>query len=162
MRRVQEANRIVDIVVKVVQLCEAMGVYWVIEQPRGSLLWDYGPMKEVLRNTTYCQAAVELGRVGASSVKPLSLRGNAPWLTSLALEVRRRPRDHNLRPLTARRGRWVMGRHRHLRNSAAYPEAFCEIVARKHAVSTAERLVAQRRRESEVEIVQDTIVVDSD
>ena len=132
---VAEANAIANIVADIMRVCHALGVFYVVEQPRTSLLFDYSPMRSALDETTALHVALNLGQAGATSQKPLTLWGTAPWLRSLAGTIRRRPMLSTTRPLTDRRGGTVNGRKAALSASASYPRTFCCIVARLHAAS---------------------------
>ena len=126
--RVRAANRIAELTAKVTKVCDALGIHWVLEQPRASLMLRFGPIAEVVQAAGVTRVAVELGRVGADSVKPLTLHGTAPWLGAVRRQIRALPRAVGLQTLSSRSG----GRTAALRRSAAYPSRFCTIVASAH------------------------------
>ena len=157
---VRVANRIAEVVAKITQVCDACGVYWVIEQPSTSLLWQYAPIHNILQKSTVRRVSVELGRVGAQSLKPLVLYGTAPWLVEFARDVRARPRPLALARLCRRRGRWVAGITGSLRRSAHYPPMFCSMVASRQAAFCRMAPQAALRQIYDVDTEQDVIVVD--
>ena len=130
---VMEANEIAHIVADVIRTCHTLGLYYVLEQPASSLLFNYEPISAVLADTRAQSVSVELGRAGAMTPKPLRLMGTAPYLIRLAGIVRRRSMVTRARALTRREGGWVNGERGALRLSSSYPRTFCCIVARLHA-----------------------------
>ena len=130
---VAEANKLAHVVADVIRTCHALGVYFVVEQPNTSLLFDYEPMALALSETRARRAFVELGRAGARTAKPLCLVGTAPYLARLAAIAKRRPMVTPGRALTTRKGGWVNGEREALQQSSSYPRTFCCLVARQHA-----------------------------
>ena len=153
---VAQANSIARLLAEVCQTCYALGVPYIIEQPRTSLLFTYPPMEAMLRSTRARRVAVDLGKAGATSQKPLALWGTAPWLERLAGIVRRRPALSQPRRLTEKKGRFVNGKKIALGRSAAYPRVFGTIVARLHAESIGHQV------EGDMEETQVVVHIDSD
>lgn len=125
-------NRIADWVADAVLRCHKSGIYYVIEQPRSSLLWRYPAILAALERTGAVHASVCLGDFGGSSLKPLELRGTAPWLPQLSVQGC----FENPEPATKKKkltvvdkdGR-VTGVPSALADSAAYPPEFCRAIA---------------------------------
>jgi hypothetical protein len=121
-------------------LAVALGLVFVFEQPLTSLLWLYDPIAEMLFRHGARQAMVALKAFGAQSLKPLHLKGTAPWLEELAADAKWRlpyaaPSSSSLYTQTFDadgRRLWVSGNSRELANSGKYPGDFCMLVARKH------------------------------
>jgi len=153
---VAEANAVARLLADVCRTCYALGVQYVIENPRSSVLFTYPPIEAMLRATDARSVAVDLGRAGATSPKPLVLWGTACWLDRLAGTIRRRPALSQPRRLTEATGRFVNGKKTDLEHSAAYPRVFGTIVARAHAHSINHTL--KDEREEEAVVVQ----IDSD
>ena len=82
-------NRIAQFVSDAIRLCTSRGAYFVLEQPSGSLLFDFQPIHETLIACRARQLSVQLYNFGHDSEKPLTLWGNAPWLEDLAQESAR-------------------------------------------------------------------------
>ncbi len=125
-------NQIADFVALALEACTARGLYFVLEQPAGSLLFDYEPISRALRMCQAGQVSVSLWDFGAESTKPLALWGTAPWLGRLR---DRRP------TLCGRRKRKrlvtyscasVTGIGCELQASAAYPGPFSAAIAALH------------------------------
>ena len=64
---VQHANATAKFVGMFMRLCHRLKVWYVVEQPKGSLLWQFESVAEALQATGARRTHVELGRVGASS-----------------------------------------------------------------------------------------------
>ena len=131
-KKVQDANTCGQLVAQIVMLCRALHIHFVMEQPSTSVLKHYSPVKASLDAATAGEVSVQLGRVGAASVKPLALCGTPPWLPGLAAQIKNRPLTASSQPLAARKGPWVSGKQDLLAESASYPETLCTMVARMH------------------------------
>ena len=129
---VQEANLVADVVAKIIIVCRALRIHYVVEQPSSSLLWHHPAINSALVSCGGGKASVQLGRMGAASAKPLTLCGSAPWLVRLAAWIRVRPLPVQLESLAPVQGGWVSGRRDALAASSAYPVAFAEAIAAEH------------------------------
>ena len=76
---------------------------------------------------------MQLGRCGASSVKPLLLYSTAPWFSAMITKVSRKPLVKDGSKLAPKEGRWVNGQKDKLVASSAYPMEWCTMVAHDHA-----------------------------
>ena len=112
-------------------------------------------MKAALLATEAVQVFFSLGRVGASSVKPMQLYGTAPWMTVLASRISARPMLRGRRGLASRRGNWVVGDRSALTASAEYPLLFCRMVAVLQREEQQRRLLAENQATSVIELDSD-------
>ena len=136
---VHDANAISDFVATVMSVCHALRVWYVVEQPATSMLWQYAPIAQALQHTGARRVYLELGRAGGQSAKGVVLWGTAPWLEAVARKVQRQPMVAEPEPLATRQGCWVNGNHNALQGSAQYPPPFCNTVAGAHADYLAHR-----------------------
>ena len=65
------------------------GVWWVLENPLSSLLFEVPEIKAAAEASGAYPVTIHLGGFGSNSSKPLTLLGNAPWLRTLADSSRR-------------------------------------------------------------------------
>ena len=95
-------NRIAACVAAIAEQASRLGVYWVIEQPASSVLFDFPLVKSVIANCNAASVSLNLGDFGGTSLKPLRLVGTAPWLLSLPLAHTAAPRTRPLQALSTR------------------------------------------------------------
>ena len=119
---VRLSNEIAVRVSVLLQLCRSLRIWYVVEQPVSSLLLEHPDMRRAVACTGASSVSVELGRVGASSTKPLRLTGTAAWLNGVATQIKRRGRLQQPMALVERKGKWLNGVGKLLKDSAAYPE----------------------------------------
>ena len=135
---VRRANRIARIVVVICQVLAKRGVFSVMEQPAGSLLWRAPRMRLAARRLRvqgqrWCRRFVWLGHYGHKICKPTELCGIFPSLARILLS--RCPRG---KPATGvykvwknkngrRRTRGSLG----LKATEHYPKEFCRAFARE-------------------------------
>ena len=93
-------NRIAATVAAFARAAHRLGIYFVIEQTRGSLLFEFPTLKEIISSTGAVSITLNLADFGGDSLKPLCLVGTAPWLHDLAST--RFPRGLRLRKLSTR------------------------------------------------------------
>lgn len=133
-------NAIATWVANAIFTAAATDIYFVIENPRGSLIFEFEPLKTALAQLGAKSVTVNLGDWGAPSLKPITLFGTAPWLQQLLVLSERRksaeawssssaPKRQKL--ATNINGR-VTGNRDRLVASAAYPPEFCHEVAKLH------------------------------
>jgi hypothetical protein len=139
-------NRIANFVAFAIRAGARLGIYYVLEQPLSSIMFKYLPVATALADTGAARVHLNLGDFGAETAKPLCLMGAAPWLPDLRAEGRRRsatvlPMLQGTLAVRSHEGQ-VTGRTAALTESAAYPEPFCEEVARLHR-----QLVNQEQRQ---------------
>lgn len=131
-------NLIAEFVALVIMALTSLAVFFVIENPRGSLIYHYPAVKLALEQCIARKVAVSLWGFGCSNSKPLTLFGTAPWLERLqdkSRELFRRRSAAGGRPLplvqVGSNGQ-ITGIGKALSASAAYPPAFCMAVADYH------------------------------
>ena len=158
-------NVLAQFVADVIWTCAALGVHFVLEQPLGSRLPDYGQVREALVATQATRISIPLWKFGASSEKPLQLWGTAPWLRQLA-DVASRISAASLSgsqpaacPSSAQpaaspvavpaptttlctlgEAGQVTGRKEAMTASSSYPACFCDVVAFLHNSHVARRI----------------------
>ena len=115
-------------------------------------------VKDAISFTACVSVGVSLGRVGASSPKPLTLVGTATWLPVLSARVSSRRHGTRMGKLAKRQGRWVVGARDALRASASYPQTFCRMVAHLEGEQRDRRVRHNAVNREPVE----TILVDSE
>lgn len=80
---VRMSNLIVRNLVALLRVCVARGVYWVLEQPATSRMWDYPPMAKLLEETMAVRVFTYMGCFSHRMVKPTVLYGTLPSLGRL-------------------------------------------------------------------------------
>ena len=131
--KVEFHNALADFVANVIWTCAALGVYFVLEQPVGSLFVQHPRVKAALRDVHSVRIKIHLYKFGATSQKPLQLWGTAPWLIDLEQIA-----NHINAPVprgvlyTIGHNGQVTGKKEAMAKSTAYPEAFCDVVAFLH------------------------------
>lgn len=82
---VQGQNALVKRLILIWRLCVARRVFFVIEQPKSSCMFDYEPMKRFLESCEGVQRVqLQMGAFGMAACKDTWLVGVAPWLGRLA------------------------------------------------------------------------------
>lgn len=125
-RYLKDHNALADITGSVVRMACALGLTYSVEQPRSSLLWSYPPVLAALAATTARNIPFFMSAFQGDSPKPLSMRGNAPWLVvfkEVAENLHRRVGLPEKR-LATRAAAYVTGRRAELKRSSAYTAAF--------------------------------------
>ena len=156
---VAAANLQVSRVVLILYIYEAQGVWWVLEQPRNSLLEQHPRFQSFLSHREVFRTRVDLGSFGSSSQKPLWLYSNKKWVGEISRYASRwwdpSMTDMELvqvRPDSTGALR-VYGVPKSLHESQHYPPAFGEAVATVHVAHLHELYTAhaeQTRRSSMV------------
>ncbi len=82
--KVRMSNAVVDNLVALLCVACDRGVYWVVEQPATSRMWDWPPMAELLANSEALRVHTVMGAYGHRQTKPTVLRGTLPTLRALA------------------------------------------------------------------------------
>ena len=137
-RYLEQHNCIARICALIMQMAPALEIYPVLEQPKTSLVFHFGPVESVLRTLHVSRIALNLSAFQGSAVKPLILQGCGKFLYTLrqVFQIRKRALS-NTRPL-AERGplqsfsgstRLFSGNKLWLRESAAYTRSFGVAVA---------------------------------
>ena len=119
---------------------ETAGMYYVVENPTSSCIFDSPSLKKALSDTGARRVTVHLHGYGGASSKPLWLAGTAPWLWRLEVDSRTRCRLSKKRGLlpdstTVRRDQdtgAVYGIPARLQSSQEYPLSFSKFVAETH------------------------------
>ena len=81
---VQRGNQMAARLALLLLLCDAIGLWWTVEQPRGSLLFYHPRLQHVLRKVQVFKVAVMQWDFGASSPKPTWLFSNRAWIADVA------------------------------------------------------------------------------
>jgi len=136
---VRDGNAFAAILAEMVRVAFLLGIFFVIEQPKSSLMFNHPLLKSALEATGAIKIYVEMWVWGGRSTKGMFLYGTAPWLRELRAhyKVLRQTNAHmleNLEKLTTTDSRGkVTGRKQELTESAAYPSAFGRCIGRMHA-----------------------------
>lgn len=130
---VRHHNCIAEFVASVIMTCTALGIFYVLEQPISSTFHLYKAVREALHITGAHAISIPLYKFGAPTTKFLHLFGTAPWLGRLKCIAGNiaAPRPQNTLYTTDTHGR-TTGKKEELLDSAAYPHAFCQVVAMLH------------------------------
>ncbi|CAL1174247.1 unnamed protein product [Cladocopium goreaui] len=83
MRSTSEGSRLARRLMYLMELCYRKGIFYVVEQPISSLLFQYGPMRKMLRRHGACRVTTWLGAFNAQTLKPVVLWGTCPFLEKL-------------------------------------------------------------------------------
>lgn len=136
---VSRANRIAQIVVMLCQVLSKRGVFFVMEQPAGSLLWQTPCMRLAARRLwvkgrPWSRRFVWLGHFGHKICKPTELCGIFPNLVRILPS--RRPRGKSAAGMyrvwtSKKNGRTCVCGSAGLKSTEHYPKRFCEAVARE-------------------------------
>ena len=132
LRRIVGQSALVERLVLVLELLTLRGVYWILEQPASSYMWQYPAMQACLqRHGIVVPQTLEMGAYGGGSQKPTHLVGTAPYLAQLdrrcSAELKLRLRVEGVQTATT----WVGadGKRRRqgtslLKSTQSYPEGF--------------------------------------
>ena len=137
-RGVAAGNRIVSRVCYLLRILVSRHVYFVLEQPAGSILWKLPLMKKakaglVIKGEKWARRHVWIGHFGGHIAKPTELYGVFPDLASFLYS--RKPRfdaghlDGIYRRWTNSLGRKRVAGLPGLRRTGEYPKKFCAAVA---------------------------------
>mmetsp|Transcript_155014 Transcript_155014/g.269612 ORF Transcript_155014/g.269612 Transcript_155014/m.269612 type:complete len:298 (-) Transcript_155014:52-945(-) len=139
-------NQVADFVGKVLECCIALGIYFVVEQPVSSLLFEWPPIATALLHGHARRISFSLAKFGAASLKPLQLYSNVPWLYTLEAIAGATSIPSSLVSLASSSagGSWT-GNKSAMAESATYPPTFCTVIAKlqhslKQEEASSERL----------------------
>ncbi len=154
-RSVLGQNALVERLVLVLEVCALKGVYWILEQPANSVLWQYPAMRDCLDRQGAQSCALEMGAYGAQSVKPTTLMGTAPFLRELERKCSKELRHCSSNEGVVTTTKWTdtQGRKRcqgtdQLKGTQQYPEGFGAAVAlafKDHELGADVAMVGERR-----------------
>ena len=80
---VHHGNCIASFLALAIEACTSLGIWVVIEQPMGSLLFQEPSVASAIDNCGMRRTTVHMGFWGSASLKPLWLVGTSPWLELL-------------------------------------------------------------------------------
>ena len=91
----QYANNMVQRVCMLLELCTALSIYWIVEQPKSSTMhlhdrWEYMHDLHEQCGTPIHTSMTSMGAFDGESKKDLKLKGTAPFLNQLSAQA---PRD---------------------------------------------------------------------
>lgn len=92
--RIVGQNALVERLALLIALLSSRGVYWIVEQPASTVLFDYPAMRDRLQHSRAMVCRLDMGAFGAESVKPTVLVGTAPQLQHLARTCSGLERQH--------------------------------------------------------------------
>jgi len=78
-------NALVTRLSLLLQLCNLRGVFYIIEQPHSTIMWQHPDLKRVLEDKQHpvFRVHMDLGAWSLDNQKPTTLVGTAPWLPQL-------------------------------------------------------------------------------
>ena len=123
-KRVKDANVMVIHVVIILLVAWYRNLNMFTEQPQGSLMGEFTPMREFISSCLPLSCSTFLGAFGAPSAKPVLIRSTAMGVQTLA-----RKRPQNLERLADNINGRVNGKSAKLKESSAYPKEFGQYVA---------------------------------
>ena len=131
-RQVVGQNALVERLVLVLEILTLRGVFWIIEQPTNSVMWDYPAMQACLQRHGIRQGVqLDMGAYGGTSLKPTTLMGTAPYLWVLERRCPRGLRERLSLEGVVTTTTWTdeSGQKRaqgtaELKGTQAYPEGF--------------------------------------
>ena len=116
----------------VLLLFDAMGIFWLVEQPKGSMMQNWGRFEWFIMNRVVHRHQIKMVDFGGESAKPTWLYSNMPWICELDLY---KPTTLVHRQKKALASTWVdaSGKNRCAGNSdtkasQAYPKEFGDAV----------------------------------
>jgi hypothetical protein len=82
---IRSQNALVTRLSLLLQLCNLRGVFYIIEQPHSTIMWDHPDLKRVLEDARHpvFRVDMDLGAWSLDNQKPTTLVGTAPWLPQL-------------------------------------------------------------------------------
>lgn len=83
LRSVVAQNALVERLVLVLEILALRGVFWIVEQPASSCMWDYPAMRSLRERHGLQPRLLDMGAYGGTSQKPTHLLGTAPYLKYL-------------------------------------------------------------------------------
>ena len=132
-----------NVVANSILLFKQLGVHFLYESPGTSLLFEYPAVKDALEAVGGVQIKMNMGWMGAHTLKPTLLVGDCLWLQELGNLAALRPFMSNMdgRKLWKQNanGR-INGNHQLLTDSAAWPAYFCRTVVDYHIGWTKRKL----------------------
>ena len=155
---VASQNALVCRLLLLARLCIARGVRYIIEQPRSSCMFAYGPFATCLKRQPALSVFTEMGAFGMMAEKDMLLMGTAPYLPMLERrlahdqrqELRKDSRRKHTTKISVRAdGTKNVQGGRDLKSTQAYPIGFgCAhaacFKAHDDAAATAEDVAAKR------------------
>ena len=85
---ISKGRQCAEITAKLIRLCNASGVYWVLENPKSSKLWSWDPIAKLCAESAVHIAFLPFCAFGTSYQKWTCLKGTLPGLSSLSRECR--------------------------------------------------------------------------
>ena len=82
-KKVIRHNRLVSRMCVMLEYCFERGIYFIIEQPRSSLMLKHPRLRRLLRKHGAKLVSNELGSLGAETLKPVLFYGTAPFMHKL-------------------------------------------------------------------------------
>ena len=120
-------NKLASLTADLFRLGWALGLRCCIEQPASSLLFRFGPIAQVLKDSCAKSVAVRMSSFCGDSCKPLVLKGIGDWLLELHKVARVRNRHvptQSKRPLAHNCAKGYTGIPRALAASSSYTACF--------------------------------------
>jgi hypothetical protein len=139
--KVRESNKFAEWTALAMLVCWACGIFYVLENPINSWIFEQPSIRQVLQFTGAKRIALYLEDFGAPTQKPVELWGTWPGLGRLrlsSLEVRRRvslglePPPKRQKLATHELNGQVNGKAKEMALSSLYPPRFARVVARLH------------------------------
>lgn len=137
-KSVRDGNLMVHRMVLLLLLASSRGIWWVLEQPRGSLLWRHPAWQELIQRVAVFRHSTQLGRFGGATAKATWLWSNRKCVSEV--EEHRISEQPPAKPLAVMVRKYVDGSGknrvsggRDLKASQAYPFAFGMAVAKTYA-----------------------------
>ena len=128
---VSEANTMVSRLVLAMYLYTAFGMFWIVEQPAGSLLEDHVRFSEFCSKHVVYRAKVRMGEFGGPTEKPTWLYSGSPCIKHInnyrIREWKKGMAAHSLTTVTVNDdGKRCTTGNKQLKQSQAYPRGFGE------------------------------------
>lgn len=132
-RKVRDGNRMNHRISILGYIAFLIGVFFVIENPLNSLFFKTMPMTTILEAASASYRCVRLIAFGGATVKPLALRGTAPWLktfgapasSALKKNAKAKAKKATTTLVTRARNGGVTGNKKAMSESKVYPVSFC-------------------------------------
>jgi len=114
-------------------LLDGMGIFWVVEQPGGSMMQNYGRFEWFIRNRVVYRHHIHMKDFGGESPKPTWLYSNMPWINQIDQHKPQhlvdRPRKALVNTWKNADGKSCCSGNSNTKSSQAYPIFFGEALA---------------------------------
>ncbi len=125
---VAQGNMMIYRMVVLIIIANARGLWWCIEQPKGSLMDRHPAFQSLMGCTQVFRHCTFMGRFGAETAKPTWVWSNKPWVADIEKhQVASNPRSQKMQLVSKyvdKTGRARVSGNKNLKASQTYPAGF--------------------------------------